>query len=137
MTPDGAVVLAAMRLLAWTGDTDALAAAVMAEARSWDEVELAVGVLYREGSNRLGVVGDHGRARCAMQLHAAPAAVLTDARLCVRIGLERMRASRALCPGAPLAAYAGLPCGSERAARISRDRLRIGREALRRVGWTT
>ena len=124
----------AMRTLAWTSDTDALAEAIAQEARTWGEVVLAVGVAFREGSNRLGVVGDQGRALCTMQLHRVPRAVLTDARLCIRIGLERIRASAALCPSAPLAAYAGLRCGDERAARISADRERVGRRALARVG---
>lgn len=133
MSPEVAIVTMAMRLLAPTGDVPALAAAIVAEARSWDEVTLAVGVAYREGSNRLGVVGDQGRARCVMQLHAAPREVLTDARLCVRIGLARLRASAALCPSTPLAAYAGAPCGSARAAWFSRDRWRVGSRALGQV----
>lgn len=81
----------------------------------------------------LVVVGDQGRARCVMQLHAAPRAVLTDARICVRIGLARLRASAALCPDAPLAAYAGAPCGSRRAAWLSRDRWRVGSRAIGQV----
>jgi hypothetical protein len=55
------IVTMAMRLLAPTGDVPALAAAIVAEARTWDEVTWAVGVAFREGSNRLGVVGDQGR----------------------------------------------------------------------------
>jgi len=108
-------------------------AAIVAEARTWDEVTWAVGVAYREGSNRLGVVGDQGRARCVMQLHAAPRAVLTDARLCVRIGLARLRQAAELCPGTPLAAYAGERCGSRRAAWLSRDRWRVGSRAIGQV----
>lgn len=133
MSPEAAIVAMAMRLLAPSGDVDALAAAIVAEARTWDEVTWAVGVAFRESSNRLGVVGDQGRALCAFQLHAAPREVLTDARLCVRIGLARLRASAALCPEAPLASYAGAPCGSALAGRLSRDRWRAGRRALRMV----
>lgn len=133
MSPEAAIVAAAMRLLAPSGDVDALAAAIVAEARTWDEVTWAVGVAFREGSNRLGVVGDNGRALCVMQLHAAPREVLTDARLCVRIGLARLRASAALCPSTPLASYAGAPCGSALAGRLSRDRWRAGSRALGRV----
>ena len=133
MSPDAAIIAMAMRSLAPTGDVDALAAAIAAEAHTWDEVTWAVGVAFRESSNRLGVVGDQGRALCAMQLHAAPREVLTDARLCVRIGLARLRASAALCPAQPLAAYAGARCGSALAGRISRDRWRVGSRALGRV----
>lgn len=133
MTPEVLIITLAMRLLAWTADVDALAAATATEARTWGEVTFVIGMAYREGSNRLGVVGDQGRALCTMQLHHAPRAVLTDARLCIRIGLERLRASRALCPSAPLAAYAGARCGSEHADRISRDRWRVGSRALARV----
>ena len=133
MSPDAAIIAMAMRSLAPTGDVDALAAAIAAEAHTWDEATFAVGVAFRESSNRLGAVGDQGRALCAMQLHAAPREVLTDARLCVRIGLARLRASAALCPSSPLAAYAGAPCGSAHAGRISRDRWRVGSRALGRV----
>ena len=133
MSPDAIIIAMAMRSLAWTSDTDALAAAIAAEAQTWDEVTWAVGVTFRESSNRLNILGDQGRARCAMQLHRAPREVLTDARLCVRIGLQRLRASRELCPSAPLAAYAGAPCGSSHADRISRDRWRVGARAIAAV----
>lgn len=133
MSPDAMLLTLVMRSLAWTPDTDALAAAIMAEARTWDEATLAAAVVFREASNRLYIVGDQGRALCAMQLHHAPLAVLTDARLCVRIGLQRLRASAALCPAQPLAAYAGARCGSAVAGRISRDRDRVRRRALGRV----
>ena len=121
------VIAMAMRSLAPTGDVDALAAAIAAEAHTWDEVTWAVGVAFRESSNRLGVVGDQGRALCTFQLHNAPRAVLTDAGRCTRIALRRLRHSMAACPSAPLAEYAGAPCASKVAGRISRDR-----DALRR-----
>ena len=130
MTPDAMLVVLAMRSLAWTSDVDALAAAIMAEAQTWDEATLAVAVIFREASNRLNVIGDHGRARCAMQLHNAPREVLTDARLCVRIGLARLRDSMRLCPATPLASYAGAPCGSVVAGRISRDRDAVRKRVL-------
>lgn len=130
MTPDAMLVVLAMRSLAWTSDVDALAAAIMAEAQTWDEATLAVAVIFREASNRLNIVGDHGRALCAMQLHNAPREVLHDARLCVRIGLARLRDSARLCPSTPLAAYAGAPCGSVVAGRISRDRDAVRKRVL-------
>lgn len=129
-----ALVRLAMFVLAPSRDVPALAEALAEEARSFDEVIFGVGVVFRESSNRLGVVGDGGRSLCAYQLQGAPRAVLTDARLCTRIGLARLRASWALCPDAPLAAYAGVRCGSVTAKRISRDRWRVGAGALRRVG---
>ena len=133
MSPDAMVLTLAMRSLAWTSDTDALAAAIAAEAQSWDEATLAVAIVFREASNRLNIVGDRGRALCAMQLHHAPREVLTDARLCVRIGLSRLRDSARLCPAQPLAAYAGAPCGSAVAGRISRDRDRLRQRAIAAV----
>lgn len=133
MSPDAMLLTLAMRALAWTSDTDALAAAIMAEAHTWDEATLAAAVVFREASNRLNIVGDRGRALCAMQLHHAPREVLTDARLCVRIGLQRLRASAELCPSQPLAAYAGAPCGSAVAGRISRDRDAVRRRAIAAV----
>lgn len=135
-----AAVLALMMMwLAPTRDVPALARAVAVEARSWDEATLAVAVIFREGSNRLNIVGDCDRAgqnckaRCPMQLHNAPREVLHDAGLCVRIGLSRLRASAELCPSQPLAAYAGAPCGSAVAGRISRDRDRVRRRVIAAV----
>lgn len=85
VSPEVMIVAAAMRLLAPSGDVPALAAAIVAEARTWDEVTWAVGV------------------------------------------------AAALCPDAPLAAYAGAPCGSRRAAWLSRDRWRVGSRAIGQV----
>lgn len=133
MSPDAAIIAMAMRSLAWTVDVPALADAIAAEARTWEEVVLAIGVAFREGGNRLGIVGDNGRALCTMQLHHAPRAVLTDARLCVRIGLARLRESAERCPATPLAGYAGAACGGRRAAWFSVDRPRVGARALGRV----
>lgn len=142
MSPEAMLVALAMRQLAHTADTDALAEALVAETRTWDEVTMAVGVIHQESRGRNNIEGDCRRvgaevkcfAKCAMQIWYAPRAVLTSPRLCVRIGMERLRASWKLCPTAPLAAYAGRACWSEGAVRVSRDRWRIGLAALRRVG---
>lgn len=123
-----AILAAAMMILVPGGrDVVALARAIAESGATWEEATWLAAVGYREGSYRLGVVGDQGRARCVYQLHNAPVAVLTDARLCTRIALERFRYSARACPSAPLAAYAGARCGSQVAGRISRDR-----DALRR-----
>lgn len=124
-----AAILAMAMLVLVPGGRDvvALARAIERSGATWDEATWLAAIGYREGSYRLGIVGDHGRARCTYQLHNAPVAVLTDADACTRIALSRLRDSARLCPSEPLAAYAGAPCGSRVAGRISRDR-----DALRR-----
>lgn len=134
MNLDTAILMMAMRLLAPTADVPVLAEAIVSSGATWDEATMLVAIAYREGSNRLNVVGDHGRASCVLQLHHAPREVLTDAKLCVRIGLDRLRASSRLCPATPLAAYAGAPCGSETAQRISSDRDRLRRRVFAKIG---
>jgi hypothetical protein len=87
-----------------------------------------VAVAYRESSFVADAIGDHGRARCAMQLWSAPSEVLTDPILCVRIGVDRLRESfRACGPTNVLGLYASGPngCRSEKARRISADRLAL------------
>lgn len=129
-----AIVLLLMRALhPYAPDAPALAAAIVEEGATWEEAHLMVAIAYREGSFRLGVVGDQGHALCTYQLHGAPRAVLRDARLCTRIALARLRDARRLCPAQPLAAYAGARCGTKLAARISCDRLRLARRTVRRV----
>lgn len=122
-----AILFAAMMRLGTGGDVRALAEAIAASDATWDEATLLAAIAYRESSYRLRAVGDHGRSLCAYQLQGAPREVLTDAALCTRIALHSLRASARLCPSTPLAAYAGAPCGSLVAGRISRDR-----DALRR-----
>lgn len=140
MSPDEALLAIAMSLLAPTRDVPALAHAIATSGATWREAGLIVAVLFREGSNRLNIVGDCDRdgqnckALCPMQLHHAPREVLHDADLCVRIGLWRLRASARLCPAQPLAAYAGAACGSDIAGRISRDRDRLRRRVFAMLG---
>lgn len=133
MSPDAAIIALAMRALVPHADS-ALAEAIVSSGATWDEAVWLVGIGYRESAYQLRAVGDQGRARCAYQLHRAPLAVLTDAGLCTRLALHALRASVRLCPTTPLAAYAGAPCGSDLADRISRDRARVARRALARIG---
>ncbi len=134
MNLDSIIIALLMRTLSpHAPDIPALADAIVGEGATWEEAVLMVAVAYREGSFQLGVVGDQGRALCTYQLHAAPRAVLTDARLCTRIALHRLRDARRLCPAQPLAAYAGARCGTPLAARISYDRLRLACKVARRA----
>ncbi len=95
-----------------------------------------VSVAFRESSFRLNAIGDGGRARCAFQLWAAPAAVLDDAVMCTRIAMQRLRESARICgAGNVLGLYAAGPagCSSEKARRISRDRLALAGRTLKAV----
>lgn len=132
MSLDAMILLLAMRTLNPYADP-ALAEAIVASGATWEEATWLVGIGYRESGYRLRAVGDRGRSLCAYQLQGAPRAVLTDAGLCTRLALRALRASAALCPTQPLAAYAGARCGSALAGRISRDRWRVGSRALGRV----
>lgn len=138
MNLDAVLLATFMRALhPYAHDIPALASALAAEAVATNTpfpiALLAVSVGYHEGSYQLGIVGDKGRARCVYQLHQAPEAVLKDARLCTRIALARLRHSVEHCPATPLAEYAGAPCGSAVADRISRHRIRTACRAYRRV----
>lgn len=139
-----AFVTAAMQALVPAVDhtelADAIARRVDAEAPLFKAdadrrmtAAFLVAVAYRESSLKLDAIGDHGRARCAFQLWAAPAEVLTDADLCVRIGFERLRESVKVC-GAKnlLGLYASGPngCVSDKARRISNDRLAIAKRLV-------
>lgn len=133
MSPDAALLVLLMRALGGGVDVEPLARAIVATDATWDEALWLVAIGQRESGYRLNAVGDQGAARCAYQLHRAPVAVLTDAALCTRLALHALRASVRLCPSMPLAAYAGARCGSDTAARITRDRDRLRQRALARV----
>lgn len=134
MSPDTAILILAMRLLSPSPDVPALAQAIVASGATWDEATWLVAIGFRESSYRLNAVGDYGRSRCAYQLQGAPAGVLTDVGACTRIALHSLRASTRLCPAQPLAAYAGAPCGSKIAGRITRDRDRLRRRVFAMLG---
>ena len=121
------LVIAMRSALPVGGDVELLARAILDSGASWEEATWLAAIGYREGSYRLGIVGDYGRARCVYQLHNAPERVLTNADACTRIALDRLRYSMRTCPSEPLAAYAGVRCHTRVAGRISRDR-----DALRR-----
>lgn len=98
---------------------------------------LLVAVAFRESSFRADAIGDNGRARCAFQLWGAPAEVMTDPQLCTRIAMARLRESMRACGAAnPLGVYAAGPagCTSEKAARISRDRMWIAKRIVNAKG---
>lgn len=140
-------VLASMLSLAPGRDHAATATAiarVVLEQRplfAYDETRIKtaaylVSVAFRESSLRPGAIGDQGRARCLFQLWAAPVEVLSDAELCTRIALERLRESAHAC-GAEnmLGVYAAGPagCSSAKAKRISRDRRALAERLARSV----
>lgn len=133
MSLDAILLSLMMRVLHPHADTAPLADAIVASGATWDEATWLVAIGYRESGYRLRAVGDHGRSRCAYQLQGVPLAVLTDAGLCTRLALRALRASMRLCPAQPLAAYAGAPCGSAIAGRISRDRDRLRQRAIAAV----
>jgi hypothetical protein len=76
---------------------------------------------WHESRFRMGVVGDNGRAFCAMQIHGGEWLAKSPIG-CVRTALKMLRLSAESCPQAPLAAYAG-GCNSPPARRISAHRL--------------
>lgn len=140
-------VLAAMTSLAPGRDHTALADAIVtvAEERAplfvgdadrQRTAALMVAVAFRESSFRNDAIGDKGRARCAFQLWAAPREVLTDPLLCTRIAHERLAESMTICGSKnPLGIYAAGPkgCKSEKAKRISRDRIALAKRLVRDV----
>lgn len=99
------------------GDTDKLRTA-----------SYLIAVAWRESNFQLDAIGDHGKARCAFQLWAAPKEVLTDPTLCTSIAFDRLAESMRICgPKNPIGIYASgrKGCRSEKAKRISADRLRL------------
>jgi hypothetical protein len=102
-------------------DARAIAAEIARVAADRHEAAVMVVVAWRESAFRASAVGDGGLARCAFQLHGAPRSVLTDLRQCTELAAERLRASAAACPSAPLAAFASGTC--ERGRKISAWRM--------------
>jgi hypothetical protein len=83
---------------------------------------LLVVMAWHESRFQMRVVGDHGRAFCAMQIHDAPW-LANSPVACIRAAMKHLRASMIACPDAPLAAYAG-GCPYPSARAISTSRLR-------------
>lgn len=110
---------------------------------------LLVAVAFRESSLRADAVGDHRGGKptsfCAFQINLPWGAktaegwtgedLLADPAKCVAAAMAMMRTSMRVCPSSPLAWYAAGPtgCESERAARISRDRMAIAARLVRDV----
>ena len=110
---------------------------------------LLVAMAFRESSLRADAVGDHVAGKptsfCAFQLHlpfgAKTAEGWTGAELaedpdkCVTAALRMLRDSMRACAAHPLAVYASGPtgCTSERAQRISRDRVAIAQRLVKDV----
>lgn len=91
---------------------------------------LLVAVAFRESTFHTQAVGDHGRSFCAFQIHRSSGgskALLEDVDACVRSAFTMLRTSLRVCPASPIAWYAAGPngCKSERAQKISRDRMNL------------
>lgn len=131
-------ILAAMTLLAPKRDHAELGKAIAAVVESEEPLfkddagkkrtaAFVVAVAFRESSFRNDVVSktnDH----CAMQVHGRPE-LAKDAGACVKTAMTMLRESFKMCPVHPLAFYAEGPagCASERAQRISRDRMALAK----------
>lgn len=110
---------------------------------------LLVAMAFRESSLRADAVGDMVAGKptsfCAFQLHLpfgaksaegwTGADLVEDPAKCITVAMRMVRDSMRACPAHPLAVYASGPtgCTSERAQRISRDRLAIAQRLLRDV----
>ena len=138
-----AFVFAAMRLLSPSPSTEIASAIAQVVAdepplfRGDDDKRktagLIVAVAFRESSFRNDVASgtnDH----CLMQVHDRPE-LASDVVECVRVGIRMLRESMHVCASSPLAFYAEGPrgCSSERAQRISRDRLSLAQRLVARV----
>lgn len=104
------------------GDVEEIAEGIAQTDADVYEATMLAAIAWREGGFNLGIIGDGGRAFGTWQLHNVPRSVLADAGKAARRALFVLRYSIAHCKEAPLAAYAGAPCGSKVADRISRDR---------------
>lgn len=136
-TPLLAFVMTAMSYLAPGRDHFELASAISEEVEAAEPLfahdedrrrtaAIVVAVAYRESTFTADAVGDHGRSKCAMQIYGGPDDLLTDARKCVRVGLEMLRASSKIDRNNPVAFYArGNHFASDVAKRISRDRVAL------------
>ncbi len=106
---------------------------------------LVVAVAFREGSLGTRVEGDIRNGKpisyCTMQIAVGSGRtpegwtgpeLRDDPVKCVTVGVRMLRTSMRICPSAPLAFYAEGPngCTSERAKRISRDRMALAKRVL-------
>ena len=93
-----------------------------------ETVALLLVTADEESGFRMDVVGDAGRAICAMQVWG-PRERLGSVDGCVKAALAAMREGRRLCPSEPLASYAG-GCNRPAARRISAWRRARARRAV-------
>ena len=126
-----AVVLIWMNSLVPNQDHSTLAWAIAVNAETYEEASVFTAVAFRESTFKLDAVGDHGSSVCAMQIHNGSKDLLTDAVACVAKGAEMLRESRRMDRKFPIAFYAEGPnFTSDRAKRISRDRMAIARRLM-------
>jgi hypothetical protein len=99
---------------------------------------LHIAVAYREGGLQTRAIGDlsSGGSFCAYQIHVSSGGsreLTESAPLCARHGHRMLRASIRNCREAPVAWYAEGPlgCSSERARRISADRVALADRLVR------
>lgn len=160
MTPLLAWVLAACQALAPGRSHERLAEAIATRVESEaplfkdDEdkkktASFLVAIAFRESSLKADATGDmvagHPTSFCAYQIHLPAGAktaegwtgkdLIEDPKKCVTTAMNMLRQSFRSCPAHPLAWYAEGPrgCKSERAQRISRDRLAIAQRLVREI----
>jgi hypothetical protein len=97
---------------------------------------LHIAVAYREGGVQTSAIGDSGHSFCAFQIHDSSGgtrALASDAAACAHAGHVMLRQSIRICRAHPIAWYAEGPrgCSSERAQRISRDRVALAETLAR------
>jgi len=94
---------------------------------------LLVAMAFRESTFRNDVVSKT-RDYCAFQINRRPD-LAKDPLACARVALVMVRESMRVCPAHPIAFYAEGPgaCTSERAQKISRDRMAIAARLVRTV----
>jgi hypothetical protein len=160
MTPLLAWVLAACEALAPGRSHEQLAGAIASRVESEaplfkaDEdkkktASFLVAIAFRESSLKWDVTGDMHAGKptsfCAYQIHLPYGAktpegwtgqdLIEDPNKCVTTAMRMLRESFRSCPAHPLAWYAEGPrgCESERAQRISRDRMAIAQRLVREI----
>jgi hypothetical protein len=91
-----------------------------------------VAIAFRESSFRNDVKSKTNDS-CMMQINKRPD-LAEDPEKCVRVAMSMLRESFRMCPLHPLAFYASGPgaCENERAQRISRDRLAIAAQLVKK-----
>ena len=109
-----------------------------------------IAIAFRESSLKADATGDKRNGKptsfCAFQINLwdrktkegwSGADLIEDPDKCVTVAMRMLRESAKACPAHPLAFYAEGPagCTSERAQRISLDRMAIAERLRRDVPW--